>query len=388
MRVAFVLHLAKRDGAGNAAVELLASLRGRDVEAFVLLPSTGPLEVELRPHVAAVKVIPYRWWLDRDTPWWKKILRTTGNLMTVLPLCRAIRRWGCQIVYTNTLTVSVGAMAARLLGLPHVWHVHEMWGGVTGLEFDLGARFSLRLVNHLTDVCIANSQTVADRLVGAVRREKLHVVYQSVTLHEPTEGSEVPVAKLDPAATACLIVASILPLKRQEDAIRATALLKRQGLKTELWLAGEAAGPYAHRLRRLAESEHMEAEVRFLGFCENVLRLQQTADIVLSCSPVEAFGRATVEAMLAGKPVVAASGGGNSEIVEDGFNGLLYWAGSPDELARHIALLAQDPNERVRLGENARIRARSRFLNTDYGAAILAILESAVSTKGVARHPG
>jgi glycosyltransferase involved in cell wall biosynthesis len=381
MRVAFVLHLARHDGAGKAILELLDALRKSEVEALVLVPGRGPLISDLDSRAAAVTVIPYRWWADRDTPAWKKALRSCWNLIMVLPVSVVVWRWKCELVYTNTMTVSVGAMAAKLLRLPHVWHFHELWGGETGLEFDLGEKLSLYLVNRLSNVCVANSQSVADRLAGAVGREKLSVVYQSVTLQGQVAGAEAPVTRLDPAGTACLIAASIHPLKRQEDAVQAVALLKRQGVKVELWLAGDTTGPYARQVGRLAESENVEAEVRFLGFHENLLPLQRSADLVLSCSPVEAFGRATIEAMLVGKPVVAARGGGNSELVQDGFNGLLYEAGDCNGLARCIRFLAENPGERTRLGANARGWAESRFSGPEYGQAILGILESAVAKK-------
>jgi len=381
MRVAFVLHLARRDGAGRAFLELLDFLRGSGVELFVLAPGKGPLLDDLRRRSVVTEVVPYRWWADRGTPSWKRILRTCWNLLMVLPVSATLRRRRCVLVYTNTMTVSVGALAAKLLGLPHVWHFHELWGGETGFEFDLGERLSLRLVDRLSHVCIANSRTVADRLAGAVRPDKLRVAYQSVTLREPTTGREALVTRLDQAATVCLVVASILPLKRQEDAVRAVALLKRQGVSAELWLVGDDTGPYTQQLRSLAASEDVEAEVRFHGFHENPLPLQRAADLVLSCSPVEAFGRATVEAMLASKPVVAARGGGNSELVQDGFNGLLYESGDCNDLARCIRFLAENPGERMRLGANARVWAESRVSGPEYGQAILGILQSAAVRK-------
>jgi glycosyltransferase involved in cell wall biosynthesis len=85
--------------------------------------------------------------------------------------------------------------------------------------------------------------------------------------------------------------------------------------------------------------------------------------------------------MLAGKPVVAARGGGNSELVQDGFNGLLYESGDCNDLARCIRFLAESPPERGRLGANARGWAESRFSAPEYGRAILGILESAAASK-------
>jgi glycosyltransferase involved in cell wall biosynthesis len=376
-----VLHSARRDGAGKAGLELVKGLRETDVEAMILLPKSGPLLDDIRAQGVEYAIVPYRWWMDRHTPPWKKLLRTMWNLAMVVPVVVVLRRWKCELVYTNTMTVSVGALAAKLLGLPHVWHFHELWSGETGFEFDLGEKLSLRLVNRLSDACIANSQSVADQLAGAVGREKLRVVYQSVTLQGHAAGAEAPVTRFDPSATACLIAASIHPLKCQEDAVRAVALLKGQGVKAELWLAGDETCPYARQLRRLAASENVGTEVRFLGFHEDPLSLQRAADLVLSCSPVEAFGRATVEAMLAGKPVIASRGGGNSELVQDGFNGLLYESGDCNDLARCIRFLAENPGERMRLGANARVWAESRVSGPEYGQAILGILQSAAVRK-------
>jgi len=381
MRVAFVLHSAKRDGAGKAFLELIDGLRGTEVQAMVLLPKAGPLAEDINARGVRAVIVPYRWWMDRGTPAWTKAVRTIWNLLMALPVAVVLRLWKCEVVYTNTLTISAGGFAARILRLPHVWHVHELWGGETGFEFDLGERLSLRLVDRLSHVCIANSRTVADRLAGAVRPDKLRVAYQSVTLREPTTGREALVTRLDQAATVCLVVASILPLKRQEDAVRAVALLKRQGVSAELWLVGDDTGPYTQQLRSLAASEDVEAEVRFHGFHENPLPLQRAADLVLSCSPVEAFGRATVEGMLLGKPAIAARGGGNSELVQDGFNGLLYESGDCNDLARCIRFLAENPGERMRLGANARVWAESRVSGPEYGQAILGILQSAAVRK-------
>jgi glycosyltransferase involved in cell wall biosynthesis len=376
LRVAFILHLAKHDGAGKAFLELVGFLRASEVEPFVLAPAEGSLLADLRRQSVPVAIVPYRWWADRDTPAWKKALRSCWNLIMVLPVSVVVWRWKCEVVYTNTITVSVGALAAKLLRLPHIWHFHELWGGETGFEFDLGQERSLALVDKLSAACIANSETVGGRLGGAVGREKLHVVYQSVTLPEPAADEFSPIAKLDPTATACLILGSVHPIKRQEDATRAVALLKRQGVKAELWLVGEDVGSYARQLHRLAASENVEAEVRFFGFRENPAALLRAADLVLNCSPVEAFGRATVEGMLAAKPVVAARGGGNSELVQNGFNGLLYEPYEPGALAECIRQLATNPAERQRMGENARRWAEPRFTRERYAHEVLEVLAS------------
>ena len=79
-----------------------------------------------------------------------------------------------------------------------------------------------------------------------------------------------------------------------------------------------------------------------------------------STSP-EPFGRVIVEAMLAGRPVVAAKAGGALEILKDHETGLLVESGNPQALARAIRTLLGDPELAATLGESAKRDAQERF---------------------------
>jgi glycosyltransferase involved in cell wall biosynthesis len=99
------------------------------------------------------------------------------------------------------------------------------------------------------------------------------------------------------------------------------------------------------------------------------------ADVVLMCSRWEAFGRATVEAMLAGKPVIGtANSGGTAELIQDGITGLLYKAGDHDELANKIQFLYENPQEKLKLGAAARLWATGRFTQERYAKETFTLL--------------
>jgi glycosyltransferase involved in cell wall biosynthesis len=377
LRVGCVLHHAALGGAGLAFLELLDGIPAASVDFRALLPKAGPMRDELRKRGVESVIVPYRWWMDRNTRRSKRVARTAWNLAAALPVAAVLRRWKVDVVYTNTLTPPSGAVAARLLRRPHVWHVHEVWGGEGGFTFDLGEMLSMRLVDCLSSLCVAVSETVASQLRGFISGDKVRVVFQSVS-GAPPGGSG---AARPPASFVALVVGALFPVKRQEDAVRALAVLARGGISADLWLVGEAYGDYAERLRALALVEGIQGRVRFLGFQCDPWPFLKAADAVLSCCANEPFGRTTVEAMLVAKPVVAARGGGNSELVQDGFNGLLYESGNFNDLARCIGFLAENPGERARLGANARGWAESRFSAPEYGQAMLDILESAAVKK-------
>lgn len=375
LRVAFVLHSSKQDGAGKAALELLAGLRPLGVKAFVLLPSRGPLETEVRDVAEDVRIIPYRWWMDRSTPGWKKLLRSLWNLAMIAPVAIAIRKWQCNVVYSNTLTISVGGFAARLLRLPHLWHFHELWSREADFVFDLGERTSLKLVNALTDVAVVVSNTVREPFSAWIESRKLRTVYQSVQVTSSDADAESPAIKGEASALACVVSGVVYPHKRQEDALRAIGVLHRDGIEAELWLLGQSVGDYEATLRGMARDEGVSHLVRFLGFRRDPFPVLRAADVVLISSPQEGFGRVAVEAMLLGKVVVAARGGGSVELIEEGVTGLLYEPGDAADLARRIRFCLENREALHKMGESARQWSFGRFTRERYAGEVKGILE-------------
>ena len=119
---------------------------------------------------------------------------------------------------------------------------------------------------------------------------------------------------------------------------------------------GEEA--YEQRLRELAGELGIAEQVEFRGFREDVGAELAAMDVAVHCSVVpEPFGQVVVQAMAAGRPVVAAAEGGPAEIVTDGVDGLLVPPREPALLAAVLRRLAEDPGLRERLGVAGRATA-------------------------------
>ncbi len=381
MKICFISHSAEKGGAERSLLELVDALREQGVmDIFVLLPTRGPLIQELENRCVVYQVIPYKWWVGKSSPLWRRMARTLWNFGIILPVTRELRRWKCNIVCTNTITVCVGAFAAKLLGLPHVWYIHEFGREGHGFTFDLGERLSLWLLNHLSKVCIANSHAVAQRYGQCLPPAKLRVVYQAVTVPEEVPyGEEAMTAE---GGIRCAIVGALHEVKRQEDAIRAVSLLVQQGVRVKLYIVGRGDTRYRSFLQSLVFENGLEDYVVFLGYTDNPFPIMKNIDVLLMCSQNEAFGRVTVEAMKLGKPVIGARSGGTTELIRDGFNGFLYAVGDSFELAEKIRFLYEHPEVRLVMGENAREWATKRFTRDQFGKEILAILEEVIERKG------
>jgi glycosyltransferase involved in cell wall biosynthesis len=284
----------------------------------------------------------------------------------------------CDVVYSNTITVGHGAIAAKLLGKPHIWHLHEFGKEDHGFGFYFGERFSCKTIGALSSLCIVVSKALATKHQQFIKPSKVRVVYPSMHLRleqlPSADGAEVPMAKR-PGQFRCIIVGGVVVGKRQEDAIQAFALLEKENFHAELAIVGGSENlQYRSDLDRIVREHHLENKVIFMGEVRDARPLIQAAGVLLVCSRSEGFGRVTIEAMLAGKPVIGASAGATPELVQEGFNGLVYEVENPSALAEKIRYLYQHPDIASRLGENGKQWAQSFFTKERYSREIAGVL--------------
>jgi glycosyltransferase involved in cell wall biosynthesis len=374
MRICFITHSAELYGAELALLELLQGLTNQGISCVVLVPEKGPFLVELDRMNIEWQLMNFPRWRPLRRKIRYRFIRTLQAVISAIPMARAIARWQCDIVYTNTVVIGAGAMAAWLARRPHVWHLHE-FGYVNPKElFDLGNRRTARLIDRLSAVIIANSHAVKNEYARYVNIHKLHVIYQSVTLKEE---SEYATERLEcKRAFTCVMVGSVQPLKGQQEAIAALAELVRRGIDAELLIVGTGSGCFQKVLEDDVKNYGLGPRVIFHGHVQNPAALICAADVVLMCSRFESFGRVTVEAMLAGKPVIGAASGGIAELVQDGKTGLLYEPGNHHDLASKIQYLFENPENKLKLGAAAQIWATGRFVQKRYAKDVLNLLSS------------
>jgi len=325
-------------------------------------------------------VLPYRWWTAREnSPLWNRVYRMIFNFATIPQVVRQLKIWNPDVVVTNTITVCVGAFAAKILNVPHVWYIHEFGYEDHKMIYILGPRISSRLMDKLSAACIACSQAVAEKYRPFISPEKMKVVHYSVSFcyqpNDPHDFKKLQRILDEKADIQCAIVGTLQEGKGQKDALRAIGELIRKGIKAHLYIAGEGSKEYKRHLNDLIEKDQIGDHVTFMGHVPNGIQVMQSVDIVLMCSRMEAFGRVTVEAMLAGKPVIGARSGGTRELIRENFNGLLYTPGNYLELAEKILYLYRHPDMAREMGLNGQKWATAYFTEERYGGEVLAILE-------------
>ena len=166
---------------------------------------------------------------------------------------------------------------------------------------------------------------------------------------------------LAPHARIVTIIGGIRPVKDHATLLRAFERVLACRPEARLLVVGTDHGRGSlDELRRLATSLRIDSAVRFAGVRHDTPEILALTDVYVNSSVSEGMSNTILEAMAAGKPVVATSVGGNSELVLDGETGFLVPAGDSAALAKRIDEVLGDPELALRLGTAGRARVERR----------------------------
>jgi len=201
------------------------------------------------------------------------------------------------------------------------------------------------------DVVVAQAASLAERLHQlGVPAERLRVIHNGVHL---SPGEPAPL----PRAPSILAMGSLMQKKGFDILLRAFSLVRERVPAARLTIVGE--GPERLRLGQLASSFGIADSVSFPGLVtgEDKEALFSRARVFVSSSRREPFANANLEAMAAGRPIVATRVGGNVEMVEHEVSGLLVEPEDPEGLAKAILRLLEDEKRAEIMGRAARWHA-------------------------------
>ena len=187
----------------------------------------------------------------------------------------------------------------------------------------------------------------------------LEVIHNFFAPRPPRRSREEVRRELGVADNEVMILHSsnLRPVKRIDLLLETLARVRPRDAFKLVVLAGGSFEPYIKDVQRLGLKDRVMVR-------ENVNEIEdflQAADLGLFTSETESFCLSILEAMYFGCPSVARRAGGIPEVVEDNVSGLLVPSDNPDDLARAIESLIQNPKRRMAMGQAAQRRARERF---------------------------
>lgn len=277
-------------------------------------------------------------------------------------LVQLFREHRIDVVHSHEFTMAVyGTAATRLLGLPHVITMH---GGLTvckALRRRIALRWAMRTSEHTVMVSRATQQQFAGDL--GVDPTLFTVVPNGVPIQKGDASRVRAEFGIDEQDCVILAVGVLERHKGHIILLEALARLNSDGLAApwKLIIAGGAGGSEHESMLRYISAEGLEDRVHIAFSRNDVVDLLALADVFVMPSLWEGLPMAVLEAMVAGKAIVASSIAGIPEAVADGREGLLVPPGEVAPLADALGSLLIDPARRATLGAGAAARAYKDF---------------------------
>lgn len=325
-------------GGGECQVLGLLSYLGRQGHQSHLLGHPGGL---LLQEARKIGIVTYPLFVRNDL-----------DFRPIFSLRRLIRKERYDIVHFHT-------KRAHALSL---W-LRRIYPGIRYLvtrRMDYPVRrnwYNDYLYNRQVDGVVAISQKIVDLLVqGGVRQERIRLIHSGI---DPAPFQKMPAADSDKCPTVIGTVAVLEERKGHRFLLEAAALLKRGGHRLKYRFAGD--GSERERLQQIVLELGLREDVEMIGFVSDIPGFLSTIDIFVLPSVYEGLGVAILEAMAAGKPVVATRVGGIPELVSDTITGLLVPAKDCGALAQAISKLLSQPGLAQQMGESGRARVRKHF---------------------------
>ena len=279
----------------------------------------------------------------------------------VVRLSREFRRWGALVVHSYLFHANLlGTLAARLARVPVALASKRSLDTYPKRQ----DRWACSVVNRLADCVTANAEAVRSHVhtVEGCRRDKIAVIPNGVDLtrfHGAHSNTTVPQAALPASGPILGCVARLSPKKGHDTLLEAAARVVRQRPDATFVLVGD--GPLRTEIQAHADRLGLNGRLRFLGLVENPASLLPRMDVFVLPSNMEGMSNALLEAMAAGRPVVATNVGGNAEVVLDGVTGVLVPPREPGQMAEALLGLLANPARASAMGAAGRARVEDHF---------------------------
>ncbi|MGD0089225.1 MAG: glycosyltransferase family 4 protein [Planctomycetota bacterium] len=389
LRVLLISAVGELGGAERSLCELLKALPRRRIEPHVCAPPDSTLARLLEAARVPVHEVPLRSFRRSAHPrvLYGQVRALWRGAGQIAEICRA---QGIQLLHANTNSAAFVAWeAARSTGLPFIWHCRDL----TRLYV------IARILSAGAAAVVAISGAVEQQLLQeGVNPEKIRRIDNGIDL-EPFLPSALHAAVrarvranlgIEVRRPVLLSAGAYVPWKRHELFLETLVSVRRRLPSAVGLLAGSDKfgenDAYVSSLRARARQLSLgEDALKVLSEREDIPELMAAADVFVSCSEHEPFGRVLAEAGAAGLPVVSTRSGGKAEIIEDNVTGILAGQGDVEALAAACTRLLADPGLCRQMGGAARERVKALFDVKRTAGQLAALYESLLKPQAAAR---
>ena len=352
--------LSEVGGCQKVVYDIITNLPDTEYEITLVTSPSGELLDWIKDfnvqRSCKIKVIELKS-LKRDISIW-------NDIKTLFDLLRILYKGRYDIAHFHSSKMGIlGRVAAKLARVSQIYYTVHGWGlhalG-SGMKFKIFSMLEKMAGTFTTKVvCVSMHDLHEGLLNGWIRKEKACVIHNGIALNTGVKY-DLKRELLIPEETP--VIAAVERLSEPKDplfTIRVAEYVKRAGKSFKLLIIGD--GVMRKDCQELIESLKLKEQVLLMGTCNNVREMLQSVDISLLFSKWEGLPISIIEAMFAGKPVIASNVGGIPELIIHGQSGYLIDGSNITQAAEYIIRLLNDDLLREKLGSEGKRIALEKF---------------------------
>ncbi len=359
-------------GSSCSLLNILNGLKGSEYHPVVLICREGIVSEHFRSLGYEVLVHPFFFVSQRAYPLLSILHRPSrirfwqyfhGDKECTRYVVRQLTGRKIDVVHSNSSIATIGSNLAKALNAKHIWHVREFLDKDFHLNVFLGKR-RLRSIIDTADLRICISKAVAAHwnFKGDTK-----IIYNAIR----KSGDAVYYPDKERYILFC--AGNVSSLKGADFALRAFALSGIWKRGYSIMFVGDCTDVYKAELLTIARQYGVAEEIlAFKGHQTDVKPFFERASAFLMCSPNEALGRVTIEAMFYGCLVIGRNTGGTPEIIRQAETGYLF--STEEDCARILEKIPDKDNSHLIL--NAQDFAKSVFSEEVYCPQIKRLYDS------------
>ncbi len=350
-------------GSERSFIDMLEGLAHVPANIFVVLPKNAPNYTNaIRPKCQMVSVFDYGWW-RRDEPPSDDSRELFADLIRSLQI---------DAVHCNTIMLRECLEAARACAVQSVVHVRELITQDQALV-DLIGRSAEQIIAEVhakADWIIGNSAITANIFEKPGRT---FVIPNTVDI----ESFDIP-NPVNPNRLRFGLISSNIPKKGLADVVALARLSETTCPNAEFVLIGPLTSAVSEIIQQQKDGLAPQ-NIIFPGYAATPKDAIAQVQVVLNFSHfAESFGRTVLEAMAAGRPVIAYEWGALPELIQHGKTGYLIPYMKPEAALPFVTELCASPARIAALGEHGRAAARERYGMDQYGGSFRRAYESII----------
>lgn len=247
-------------------------------------------------------------------------------------ISKLIKKWNIDLVHTNTILCIDGALAAKYRGVPHVQHIREAIGledhvATFRMPFQGRKKLFRKLMGYLHARAIANSGFIRDLAQDYFPEGVLKMIYNPV--QGLGKSSSIAFYEKESKVIRVGLIANVTAQWKNHPLFIEVARAffeKYDDPRIKFCIYGKVPSennPYFQHLKTTISDYNLTSRLEFKGVYTDVEEMFGELAVMVHTTPREPFGRVFIEAMNFGVPIVAAKGGGASELLGENERGIL-----------------------------------------------------------------